>query len=158
MKRRRTLRKAGSASARSKFLAEVAPGDFVVHADHGIARFAGIVRRPVGDEERDYLELRYAGDDRLYVPIEQVDRVTRYVGPSEHIPRLTRLGTQEWSHARARVKAAVEVVAADLLRLYAARAAARRPRLPAGHAVAGGDGGRVPVRGDGRTSSRRSPR
>ncbi|MGE0133538.1 MAG: transcription-repair coupling factor [Dehalococcoidia bacterium] len=121
VKRRRTLRRAGSASQRSRFLAEVAPGDFVVHADHGIARFAGIVRRAVGDEERDYLELRYAGDDRLYVPIDQVDRVTRYVGPSEHIPRLTRLGTQEWNHARARVREAVTLVAADLLRLYAAR-------------------------------------
>ncbi|MBX7110629.1 MAG: transcription-repair coupling factor [Dehalococcoidia bacterium] len=121
VKRRRTLRRAGSASQRSRFLAEVAPGDFVVHADHGIARFAGIIRRAVGDEERDYLELRYAGDDRLYVPIDQVDRVTRYVGPSEHIPRLTRLGTQEWNHARARVREAVTLVAADLLRLYAAR-------------------------------------
>jgi transcription-repair coupling factor (superfamily II helicase) len=121
VKRRRTLRRAGSASQRSRFLAEVSPGDFVVHADHGIARFAGIVRRPVNDEERDYLELRYAGDDRLYVPIDQVDRVTRYVGPSEHIPRLTRLGTQEWNHARARVREAVSIVAADLLRLYAAR-------------------------------------
>ena len=121
VKRRRMLRRPGSASQRSRFLAEVTPGDFVVHADHGIARFAGIVRRPVGDEERDYLELRYAGDDRLYVPIDQVGRVTRYVGPSEHIPRLTRLGTQEWNHARARVREAVSIVAADLLRLYAAR-------------------------------------
>ena len=119
VKRRRALRRAGS--QRSKFLAEVSPGDFVVHADHGIARFGGIVRRPVDGEERDYLELRYAADDRLYVPMEQVERVSRYVGPAEHVPRLTRLGTQEWSNARARVRAAVAIVAADLVRLYAAR-------------------------------------
>ncbi len=119
VKRRRTLRRA--ASQRSKFLAEVVPGDFVVHADHGIARFSGIVRRTVADGERDYMELRYAGDDRLYVPIEQVDKVTRYLAPSDHIPRLTRLGTQEWTNARNRVKQAVTIVAADLLRLYAAR-------------------------------------
>ena len=119
VKQRRTLRRGGS--QRSKFLAEVQPGDFVVHTEHGIARFTGIVRRPVGGVERDYMELRYADDDRLYVPIEQVDRVTRYLAPSDHIPRLTRLGTQEWNHARARVRAAVSVVAADLLRLYAAR-------------------------------------
>ena len=119
VKKRRTLRKSGS--QRSKFLAEVQPGDFVVHADHGIARFAGIIRRPIGDVERDYMELRYAGDDRLYVPIDQVDKVTRYLAPSDHIPRLTRLGTQEWSNARAKVRDAVQVVAADLLRLYAAR-------------------------------------
>ena len=119
VKRRRRLRR--RESHRSQFLAEVQPGDFVVHADHGIARFGGIVRRPVGDEDRDYLELRYADDDRLYVPVEQVDRVSKFVGPSERAPRLTRLGTQEWSRARARVRQAIEIVAADLVRLYAAR-------------------------------------
>jgi len=119
VKQRRRLRK--RATHRSQFLAEVQPGDFVVHSDHGIARFGGIVRRTVGDEDRDYLELRYAEDDRIYVPVEQVDKVSRYTGPSGHAPRLTRLGTQEWTRARARVKAAVSVVAADLVRLYAAR-------------------------------------
>jgi transcription-repair coupling factor (superfamily II helicase) len=118
-KRRRQLRR--RESHRSQFLAEVQPGDFVVHADHGIARFGGIVRRPVGDEDRDYLELRYAGDDRLYVPVDQVDRVSRFVGPSDRPPRLTRLGTQEWARARARVREAIAIVAADLVRLYAAR-------------------------------------
>ena len=126
VKRRRRLRQ--RASHRSRFLAEVQPGDFVVHADHGIARFAGIVRRQVDDEERDYLELRYAAGDRLYVPTAQVDRVSRYVGPSERTPRLTRLGTQEWTRARARVREAVSIVAADLVRLYAAR------QLMPGHA------------------------
>ncbi|MGE3856663.1 MAG: transcription-repair coupling factor [Dehalococcoidia bacterium] len=119
VKRRRTLRT--RASHRSRFLAEVSPGDFVVHADHGIARFGGIVRREVEGEQRDYLELRYAGDDKLYVPVDQVDRVSRYSGPAGHAPRLTRLGTQEWTRARARVKGAVQLVAADLVRLYAAR-------------------------------------
>ena len=119
VKKRRTLRR--RSSHRAQFLADVQPGDFVVHADHGVARFGGIVRRPVADQERDYLELRYAGGDRLYVPVDQVDRVSRYVGPSERPPRLTRLGTQEWSRARARVREAVSIVAADLVRLYAAR-------------------------------------
>ncbi|MCK9487503.1 MAG: transcription-repair coupling factor [Dehalococcoidia bacterium] len=120
VKRRRTLRPR-SASHRSRFLSEVSPGDFVVHSDHGIARFGGIVRREVDGEGRDYLELRYAADDRLYVPVEQVDRVTRYNGPGGHIPRLTRLGTQEWTRARSKVREAVQIVAQDLLRLYAAR-------------------------------------
>ncbi len=126
VKKRRTLRQ--RSTHRSRFLAEVQPGDFVVHAEHGIARFAGIVRRPVGDEDRDYLELRYAGDDRLYVPVDQVDRVSKFIGPSDSPPRLTRLGTQEWSRARARVREAVAIVAADLVRLYAAR------QLMPGHA------------------------
>ena len=119
VRRRRALRK--SASHRAQFLAEVSPGDFCVHADHGIARFAGIVRRDVDGEQRDYLQLLYAGDDRLYVPIEQIERVSRYVAGSDHIPRLTRLGSQEWARTRARVRAAVGEVATDLLRLYAAR-------------------------------------
>ena len=119
VKRRRTLRT--RATHRSRFLAEVSPGDFVVHADHGIARFGGIARREVEGEQRDYLELRYAGDDKLYVPVDQVDRVSRYSGPAGHAPRLTRLGTQEWTRARQRVKGAVQLVAADLVRLYAAR-------------------------------------
>ena len=119
VRKRRALRQ--SASHRSQFLADVAPGDFCVHSDHGIARFAGIIRREVDGEQRDYLQLNYADDDRLYVPIEQIDRVTRYVAPSEHIPRLTRLGTQEWARTRARVREAVGELAADLLRLYAAR-------------------------------------
>ena len=120
VKRRRQLRRRAG-SHRSRFLAEVQPGDFVVHSDHGIARFGGITRREVDGQQRDYLELRYAGDDRLYVPIEQIDRVSRYTGPSGYAPRLTRLGSQEWSRARARVKSAVSIVAADLVRLYAAR-------------------------------------
>ena len=119
VKQRRRLRP--RASQRARFLAELQPGDFVVHADHGIARFAGIVRRDIDEEQRDYLELRYAGSDRLYVPVQHTDRVSRYSGPSQHAPRLTRLGTQEWSRARLRVREAVSIVAADLVRLYAAR-------------------------------------
>ncbi len=119
VKQRRRLRR--KASHRERFLAEVQPGDFVVHSDHGIARFAGIIRREVDGEGRDYLELRYANDDRLYVPVDQIEKVSRYVGPSDHRPRLTRLGTQEWGRARARVREAVTIVAADLVRLYAAR-------------------------------------
>ena len=118
-KRARPL--ARRATRRSRFLADVSPGDFVVHADHGIARFGGIVRREVSGQERDYVELRYAGTDRLYVPIEQLDRVARYVGPSDQAPHPTRLGTAEWSRARARARSAVVRIAADLVQLYAAR-------------------------------------
>ncbi len=128
IRKRRALRR--GASHRARFLADVTPGDFVVHADHGIARFAGIVRRDVGEEQRDYLQLRYAGEDRLYVPIEQIDRVSRYLADSDRAPRLTRLGTQEWARTRARVREAVGELAADLLRLYAAR------QLLRGHAFA----------------------
>ncbi|HTE86139.1 MAG TPA: transcription-repair coupling factor, partial [Dehalococcoidia bacterium] len=110
-------------SGREAFLADLTPGDYVVHIEHGIARFGGLVSRSVEGAEREYLELRYAEGDRLYVPSEHVDRVSRYIGPGEHTPALTRLSTQEWARAKERVRHAVTDLAQDLLNLYAAREA-----------------------------------
>jgi transcription-repair coupling factor (superfamily II helicase) len=120
-KQRRTVRQ--RTSGREAFLAGLTVGDMVVHVEHGIARFAGLVRRRAPDTgvEREYLELRYAEGDRLFVPTEQVDRVDRYVGPSEHAPSLTRLGSGEWVRTKERVRRAVTDLAQDLLRLYAER-------------------------------------
>jgi transcription-repair coupling factor (superfamily II helicase) len=106
---------------RDAFLADLAPGDHVVHVEHGIAVFAGLLRRPVDGVEREYLELHYADGDRLLVPTDQVDRVTRYVGPSDRTPSLTRLGTSEWARIKERVRRAVTDLAQELLNLYAAR-------------------------------------
>jgi transcription-repair coupling factor (superfamily II helicase) len=108
-------------ASREAFLADLVAGEYVVHIEHGIARFAGLVRKDVGGNEHEFLELQYADGDRLYVPTEQVDRVSRYVGPSEHRPSLTRLGSQEWPRAKARVRRAVQELATELLRLYASR-------------------------------------
>lgn len=105
------------------FLAALRPGDYVVHVDHGVARFSGLVHRVVGGVEREYLELQFAEGDRLFVPTDQVDRVSRYVGSGDRAPSLTRLGSQEWSRARARVRRAVQDLAKELLELYAAREA-----------------------------------
>ena len=116
--RRAPPRRGGS---RDAFLAGLTPGEYVVHIEHGIAKFAGLVRREVGAIEREYLELQYADGDRLFVPTEQVDRVNRYIGPGEHRPSLTRLGSQEWPRAKARVRRAVQELAGELLKLYAAR-------------------------------------
>jgi transcription-repair coupling factor (superfamily II helicase) len=106
---------------REAFLAEISPGDYVVHIDHGIARFAGLVRMAVDEHEREYLELRYAEGDKLFVPTDQVDRVSRYVGPSDHEPRLTRLGSGDWQRQKRRVRQAVQDMAHELLALYSAR-------------------------------------
>ena len=103
------------------FLEDLQPGDYVVHIEHGIGRFTGIARQTVGEREREYLELRYADEDRLLVPTDQLHRLQRYVGPSDHAPALTRLGTQQWSRAKQRVQASVRALAEDLLQLYAAR-------------------------------------
>jgi len=111
-------------------LERLTPGDLVVHIDHGIARYERMLRRSSGaGDDRDFLELAFAGGDRIYVPVEQIARVSRYSG-GEH-PHLSRLGGTDWLRTKARVKRAVTDLAQELLELYAARAAAR------GHAFQG---------------------
>ena len=97
------------------------PGDYVVHATHGIALFSDIVRQEVGGRERDYFLLEYAGGDKLYVPLEQVDRITRYVGPDGSSPRLTRLNTADWSRATGKARKSAKKLAFDLVDLYTRR-------------------------------------
>ncbi|MRS12055.1 MAG: transcription-repair coupling factor [Actinobacteria bacterium] len=100
-----------------------APGDYVVHEIHGIALFRDIVRQAALGAERDYLLLEYAKGDKLYVPVEQLDRVTRYVGPEGTAPRVTRLNTADWSKATGKARTAARKLAFDLVDLYARRAA-----------------------------------
>ena len=97
------------------------PGDYVVHSTHGVALFSEIVRQEVGGKERDYFLLEYAGGDKLYVPLEQVDRITRYVGPDGDSPRLTRLNTADWSHATTKARKSAKKLAFDLVDLYTRR-------------------------------------
>lgn len=101
------------------------PGDYVVHAAHGVAFFRDIVRQDVGGSERDYLLLEYAEGDKLYVPVEQLDRVTRYVGPEGSSPRLTRLNTSDWSRAMAKARKATKQLAFDLVDVYTRRASTK---------------------------------
>ncbi len=100
-----------------------APGDYVVHEVHGVALFRALVRQSALGAERDYLLLEYAKGDRLYVPVEQLDRVTRYVGPEGTAPRVTRLNTADWSKATGKARTAARKLAFDLVDLYARRAA-----------------------------------
>ncbi len=95
--------------------------DWVVHVDHGIGRFLGLVHRTVEGVEREYLAIEYADEAQLYVPVHQVDRLTRYVGPEGRPPSPSRLGGTEWRTAKSQVKEAVQEVAEDLLELYATR-------------------------------------
>lgn len=96
-------------------------GDWVVHVDHGIGRFVGLVQRNVDGLEREYLCIEYANEAQLYVPVHQADRLTRYVGTNRRSPTPSRLGGTEWRKTRTRVKEAVQEVAKDLLILYAQR-------------------------------------
>ncbi|MEX2378605.1 MAG: transcription-repair coupling factor [Dehalococcoidia bacterium] len=100
-------------------LEQLKPGTYVVHVEHGIGRFAGTT--VLGDDGREFLVLEYAEDDKLYVPTEHLDRIQFYHGSGDTQPRLTRLGTQEWSRAKARAKRATEQLAGELIALYAAR-------------------------------------
>ncbi len=110
--RRRPVRKGPA-------LEQLQPDSYVVHIEHGIAKFKGT--QVMGDKGQEYLVLEYAEEDKLYVPTEQLDRIQLYHGPSDSAPRLTRLGTQEWSRARARARRATEQLAGELIALYAAR-------------------------------------
>ena len=97
------------------------PGDYVVHAMHGVALFSDIVRQEVAGVERDYLLLSYANDDKLFVPVEQADKVTRYIGPEGTSPRLTRLNTSDWARAVGKARRSAKKLAFDLVDLYARR-------------------------------------
>jgi transcription-repair coupling factor (superfamily II helicase) len=103
------------------FLPDLSPGDYAVHVEHGIARFRGMTKLTVDGAQREYLTLEYAAGDKLYVPIDQADRVSRYIGSAAEPPVLTRLGTQEWERLKRRVKESAREMAGELLRLYASR-------------------------------------
>ena len=102
-------------------LSELEPGGYVVHVDHGIARFAGTTQIATNGDQKEYLVLEYSENDRLYVPTDHLDRVSRYVADSERPPTLTRLGTAEWARVKERVKRSAKELAQELLDLYAAR-------------------------------------
>ena len=121
----RPQRRAATDEHDEHLLDRIAPGDYVVHIEHGIARFHGLVRETVGDREGEYLDLRYAHEDRLLVPSDQLHRVQPYIGASDHRPALTRLGTQQWTRAKRRVQRAAREIAEQLLALHA-----RRDTLP----------------------------
>ena len=102
-------------------LTELQPGDYVVHIDHGIGRYIQLVTLSRQGGEREYLLLQYAGNDRLYVPTDQLDRVDKYVGAAEQEPTLHRLGGADWERAKSRVRGTVRDIAKGLLELYSAR-------------------------------------
>ena len=102
------------------FFDDLAPGSFVVHHTHGVAKYGGMVRRAIGGAERDYLLLEYRGGDRLYVPSDQIDAVRPFTGGET--PSVSRLGGGDWTKTKARVRAAVREIAQELVVLYRRRA------------------------------------
>ncbi|MYC36923.1 MAG: transcription-repair coupling factor [Chloroflexi bacterium] len=106
-------------------LADLVPGTFVVHIDHGVARFAGTTQMGENGDQREYLVLEYAESDKLYVPTDHLNRVSAYVGAQEHAPALTRLGAADWTRIKQKVKGAAREMAQELIRTNAAREIAR---------------------------------
>ena len=120
-KLKKTKRKTKGVSKITSF-AELKPGDYVVHANHGIGVYKGIKQIEVGGNKRDYLDIIYDKGDKLYVPVEQLDLVQKYIGSEGKTPKVNKLGSNEWTKAKAKVKKSINEIAKDLMKLYAARA------------------------------------
>jgi transcription-repair coupling factor (superfamily II helicase) len=110
---------------------DLSPGDAVVHVNYGIGRFLGIERMRVAGNERDYVKLQYAEEENVFIPIEQVNLVQRYIGNEGNEPRLDRIGSKSWEKRKTRVKKSVEDIAERLIRLYSRRKAAKGYAFPA---------------------------
>lgn len=108
---------------RIKSYTEIKPGDYVVHVHHGIGKYMGIETLVVGGVHKDYLHVRYREDDKLYVSIDQIELIQKYVPSGEKEPKLHKLGTAEWKKAKAKVTNAVKDIADELIKLYAKREA-----------------------------------
>lgn len=116
-KRRQKL----SNAERIKSYSELKVGDWVVHVNHGIGKYLGIDTLKVGDIHKDYMHISYAGNDKLYVPVDQIDQVQKYIGSEEKAPKLYALGGSDWKKVKKKVKSSVEDIAEDLIRVSAER-------------------------------------
>jgi transcription-repair coupling factor (superfamily II helicase) len=125
LRRRRAERPEGTRGRAFQAFTELRPGDVVVHADHGIGRFTGFDTKTVAGVTRDYLDVEYRDGDRVFVPTEQLDRLSRYVGGEGAPPALSKLGSKTWDNMKARAKRAAAELAGELINLYAERK--RRP-------------------------------
>ncbi|CAG9703202.1 Transcription-repair coupling factor [Clostridium neonatale] len=111
--------------AKIKSFAELKPGDYVVHANHGIGVYKGIKQIDVAGHKRDYLDIVYDKGDKLYVPVEQLDLIQKYVGSEGKFPKINKLGGTEWQKAKAKARKSINEIAEDLVKLYATRATVR---------------------------------
>lgn len=119
-----------TSGAQLQYFSEIKAGDYVVHSVHGIGRYIGVENVLVDGVHRDYLLLAYAGDDKLYVPVEQVGMLHKYVGNEGQAPRLSKMGGADWKRVQSKARAAITELAEELLRLYAQR------KIVPGHAFA----------------------
>jgi len=124
-KRKNFARKKISNAERIRSYTELKVGDFVVHVNHGIGKYLGIETLLVDGVHKDFLNIRYAADDKLFVPVDQIDAIQKYVGSEDKNPKLYKLGGSDWKRAKTKVRASVEDIADELTKLYAEREVAK---------------------------------
>lgn len=112
-----------SNAERIKSYSELKIGDYVVHVNHGIGKYLGIETLVINGVHKDYLHIRYHGTDKLYVPVEQIDLVQKYVGSEGKEPKIYKLGGSDWKRVKSKVQSSVQDIADDLIKLYAEREA-----------------------------------
>ena len=103
------------------FFSDISVGDYVVHLTHGIGKFLGVISMDVGGVTRDYVHIQYNGDDKIFLPTDQLDAIHKYIAVGDTVPRLSRLNTADWTRAKSKAKAAVEDIAEKLIDIYARR-------------------------------------
>jgi transcription-repair coupling factor (superfamily II helicase) len=108
-------------SSKIRSVTELSPGDFVVHYEHGIAKYLGLVTMDLTGVKRDYLQLEYANNESMYIPVDQIDLILKYGSREGKKPKLSRLGGKTWANTKARVKKRIKDLSDKLLNLYAAR-------------------------------------
>jgi transcription-repair coupling factor (superfamily II helicase) len=121
LRRRRAERPEAGVGRALQAFTELRAGDIVVHTDHGIGRFTGFDTKTVASVTRDYLELEYRDGDRVFVPTDQLDKLSRYVGANGNAPALSKLGSKSWENMKARARRAAEELAGELINIYAER-------------------------------------
>ncbi|HYA09608.1 MAG TPA: transcription-repair coupling factor [Gaiellaceae bacterium] len=119
--RKRTRGRAAAPGRALQSFADLRTGDYVVHEDHGVGKLLGFETKTVAGVTRDYLYVGFRGDDRLYVPHEQIGKVSKYIGADAGAPALSKLGGKAWQNLKARARASVRELAGELLALYARR-------------------------------------
>ena len=127
---KRKKKKKKTKSEQIQTFADMQKGDYVVHENHGIGKFLGMEQLTVQGEKKDYLKIKYAGNDMLYVPVEQMDIIQKYIGSDGIAPKVNKLSGGEWKATKAKAKAAIAEMAKELLDLYAHR------KMQKGHAFA----------------------
>ncbi|MFP7446957.1 transcription-repair coupling factor [Bacillus infantis] len=114
-----------SNAERIKSYSELKIGDYVVHVNHGIGKYLGIETLEINGLHKDYLNIRYSGSDQLYVPVDQIDLVQKYVGSEGKEPKIYKLGGNDWKRVKKKVESSVQDIADDLIKLYAEREASK---------------------------------